>query len=282
MEEITETVLRQTLELGEYEASALDGLLRLGRTTAPNLAEATGIPNARIYGILENLGNAGYIKIIPGRPKEYEPKEPTAILEQATENRRQTYETFRENIDEVRGDFLEYYGPLYRKADDDVNPTEELFYVVDVGEPSERETREIYQQATIQLSIMTKSFEYLDSVKSALQDVLERDVPVKILFTHPDYLTERNVEIQREIRNRIETEFPGIEYRFSNSPMPWRGTIATSDSDDGIAIFLAGEKDTPLHMRQAAITEDESFVAGMEQYFRLIWDNESVATPSEW
>ncbi|TKX52678.1 TrmB family transcriptional regulator, partial [Halorubrum sp. SP9] len=36
------------LDLTEYEADALEELLLLGRTTAPDLAEATGIPKARI------------------------------------------------------------------------------------------------------------------------------------------------------------------------------------------------------------------------------------------
>lgn len=279
MDSIEETVLRDTLELMEYEAAALDGLFRLGRTTAPNLAEVTGIPNARIYGVLDDLGNAGYIKIIPGRPKEYEPKEPAKILEQARENRYQAFEEFRANIDEIRDEFLQYYTPLYQSADDEVSTTEELFHVVDVGEPSERKTRQIYRQATTQLHIMTKSFEYLDSVEPSLRDVAETDVRIEILFTHPDCLSEANQTLQTEILDRIETRFPGVDYRFSNSVMPWRGTIADPEGEDSTAIFLVGEKDTPLHMRQAAITEDDSFVAGMNRYFGLIWRHDSVASP---
>jgi len=279
MDEIEEAVLREALELGEYEAAALDGLLKRGRTTAPNLAEVTGIPNARIYGILDELGNAGFIKIIPGRPKEYEPKDPSSILDQATENRRQEFETFRSNIESVRDEFLEYYGPLYESADDTVSTTEELFYVVDVGDPSERQTRKIYQEATEEINIMTKSFEYIDSVESALDTALETGATVRILFTDPRHLSDANGEIQREILDRIEAAFPDIDYRFSKTPTPWRGTIADPNHTQATAIFLVGEKDIPLHMRQAAITEDESFIAGMNRYFNLIWEHESTPTP---
>jgi len=278
MENIEEAVLRETLELGEYEAAALDGLLRLGRTTAPNLAEATGIPNARIYGILDDLGNAGYVKVIPGRPKEYEPKEPAAILEQAVATHRQIYEEFQSSIEGVKEEFLEYYEPLYESADDEVSATEELFYVVDVGEPSERQTREIYRQASSQLHIMTKSLEYVDSVEPALRDVLAEGIGVEILFSHPEHLTETNAEIQSSVLATLDSQFPAIDYRFSTMPVPWRGTVA-DPGEEGTAIFLVGEKDIPLHMRQAAITEDESFVAGMDRYFELTWQHDSVERP---
>ncbi|PSP52420.1 TrmB family transcriptional regulator, partial [Halobacteriales archaeon QH_3_68_24] len=90
------------LGLTEYEATALEKLLALGRTTAPNLAEATGIPKARIYGVLESLSDRGFVKVIPGRPKEYQPKAPDEMLDRAVENRRQDYETFAEAIEEIR------------------------------------------------------------------------------------------------------------------------------------------------------------------------------------
>jgi len=56
---------------------------------------------------------------------------------------------------------------------DAVTPTEELLWVVDVGEPSLRETREIYRAADDRLHILTKSFEYLDAVEETLADAVE-------------------------------------------------------------------------------------------------------------
>jgi len=165
-------------------------------------------------------------------------------------------------------------------AENTVSTTEELFYVVDVGDPSERQTRQIYREATATLNIMTKSFEYIDSVEPALEAALESEITVRILFTDPDHLSEANAEIQREVLDRIETAFPDIDYKFSDKPTPWRGTIADPNRAQATAIFLVGQKDIPLHMRQAAITEDESFIAGMNRYFTLIWEYESFATPS--
>lgn len=274
--------LLETLELKEYEAKALNRLLQLGRTTAPNLSEATGIPRARIYDVLESLANAGYVKIIPGRPKEYQPKPPEEILDRATANRRQEFEAFRSEVEAISDQFLDHYGPLYEAAEEEVSPTEDLFYVVDVGEPSLRETREIYREADSTLHIMTKSFEYLDDVDGALQNILNEGIEIQVLFLDPKHLSESNSQIQEDIINRMDHDFSDVEYRFSNEPMPWRGTIAdpSMDYDTGTAIFLVEEKDVPLHMRQAAVTENASFVAGMNRYFTLIWEYDSVPDPA--
>jgi hypothetical protein len=51
------------------------------------------------------------------------------------------------------------------------------------------------------------------------------------------------------------------------------------DYDTGKAIFLVEEKDVPLHMRQAAVTKNGSFVAGMDRYFTLTWEYESTRAP---
>ena len=273
--------LLQSLDLMEYEATALDQLLTIGRTTAPNLAEATDIPKARIYGVLESLGDKGFIEIIPGRPKEYQPKPPDEILERAKANQRQEYEDYCRKIDDHEESFLDHYGPRYEQASTEVTPTEELFYVVDVGEPSIRETREIYRDARTDLCIMTKSFEYIDDVVPALDDVVDRDLDVEILFLHPDHLSDDHERIQREVRDRLAEEYAEIDTRFSNRPMPWRGTIAdpSMDYETGKAIILVEEKDVPLHMRQAAVTENGSFVAGLNRYFSLIWEYDSVREP---
>ncbi|SDE81017.1 TrmB family transcriptional regulator [Halorientalis regularis] len=271
--------LLDRLGLTEYEATALQELLTLGRTTAPNLAQATGIPKARIYGVLDSLSDRGFIKIIPGRPKEYQPKSPDTILERAKENRRQEFEGFVQELEEVREEFLAEFQPRFERASEDITPTEELFHVVDVGQPSERETRQLYHEADERVRIITKSFEYFDSVRPAFEDAIDRGIDVDALFLHPDLLEAENRPIQAEIVAELRATYPSVDLRFSEEQLPWRGTVAdpSMDYEAGRAIILVEEKDVPLHMRQAALTDNGSFVAGLQRYFDLVWEHESVA-----
>ncbi|WP_181685000.1 TrmB family transcriptional regulator [Halorhabdus salina] len=273
------TELFEHLELREYEATALRQLLEIGRTTAPNLAEATGIPRARIYDVLETLSNAGYVKEIPGRPKEYEAHHPETILERAIENRRQSFETFRGDVESVRDSFLAEFGPVYERASEDVTPTEDLFHVVDVGQPSETETRRLYHEATTEIRVLTKSFEYFAAVEPSFADACERGLSIRVLLLEPAHLTPDNRAIQAERIEHLQSTYPDVALRFSDERLPWRGTIAdpSMDYESGTAVVLVEEEDVPLSMRQAAITENESFVAGLGRYFELIWEHESTA-----
>ena len=267
----------ERLGLTEYEQTALAELLALGRTTAPNLAEATGIPKARIYGVLDSLADRGYIEVIPGRRKEYQPKPPEEVLDRAVENHRQEFERYRQDLDSMREDFLAEFRPRYERASEDIRPAEELFHVVDVGEPSETETRRLYREADRRVDVITKSFAYLKAVEPALAEALDR-VDVRALLNHPDLLSAENREIQADIVARLRESYPEVSLRFSTGQLPWRGTLIDPSMayDSGEAIFLVEEPGVPDHMRQAAITENGSFVAGLKRYMDLVWDHESV------
>jgi len=268
------------LGLKEYESRALRELFSLGRTTAPNLAESTGIPKARVYGVLDSLADRGFVEEIPSRPKKYQPKSPEEVLDRAQENRRQEYEGFVEEVESVREEFVSTYGELYESASDDITPTEELFHVVDVGEPSERETRRLYHDAEKETKILTKSFEYLGSIESALTAAVESGVRVRVLFLHPRHLEDENVAVQEDRVERVTEEHPEVRVRFSDELLPWRGTLVdpSMEYESGDAVLLVEEKDVPLHMRQAAVTDNASFVAGLSRYFDLIWEHESTET----
>lgn len=271
------TDLLEALDLKEYEATALAHLLRAGRTTAPDIAEATGIPKARVYGVLEGLADYGFIEVIPGRPKQYQPKAPEDILDRATENRRQDFEDYRNEIEGLRPEFLDVFGPLYEQAGEDVSPTSELFHVVDVGEPSETETRRLYRLAKDSVYVITNSFAYFESVEPAVAGALESEIEVSVLFLNPGLLPEEKAAEQQAIVEYVNAEYPEIAYRFSEEVLPWRGTFIdpSMEYDTGEAIFLVEETDVPDYKRQAAITENGSFVAGMKRYFELIWKYES-------
>lgn len=271
--------LLERLDLGEYEATALEELLTIGRSTAPTLSEATDIPKARIYDVLSDLNDRGFLKVIPGRPKEYQPKAPEAILDQAIENRRQSFEDDRQSIESMRETFLDTFEARYEDASRDITPTEELFWVVDVGDVSERETRRLYADAESRVHVFTKSFEYLPSVEEALRAAVDRGVEVQVLFVHEDHLEPDNQPIQADRIEEIES-IDGVEYRISGSKLPVRGTLAdpSMEYDMGKALFLVEEEEIPLHLRQAAVTENASFVAGMNRLFDLIWEYESLGS----
>jgi sugar-specific transcriptional regulator TrmB len=271
--------LLDRLDLTEYEATALERLLTLGRTTAPDLAEATGIPKARIYGVLDSLADQGYVKIIPGRPKAYQPKPPEEILDRAIENQRQEYESYREQVEADREQFLDHFQSLYESASEDIRPAEELFHVVDVGEPSERETRQLYRDADSEVYVLSKSFAFFESVEPAVRDALDRGVDVRATLLTPERVEPEKRERQAEIVAYLQNEYPEVELRYSNDQLPWRGTFAdpSMDYSTGKAILLVDEEDVPNHMRQAAITENGSFVAGLKRYFDLVWEHDSAS-----
>ena len=269
--------LLQRLDLKEYQRTALAFLFESGRTTAPDISDGTGIPQARIYGVLDSLADLGFIKVIPGRPKEYQPKSPEQVLERAMENRRQEYEDYRSDVTELRQSFIDTFGPMYERADEDLTPTAELFHVVDVGEPSETETRRLYHDADTAVYVITNSFAYFRDVEPAVADALDRGVEISVLFLDPTHLPAEKAAVQEKVVDRLSDEYPSIEFRFSEEVLPWRGTFVdpSMDYDSGEAIFLVEEPDVPDHKRRAALTENGSFVAGMKRYFDLVWEYES-------
>ena len=271
------------LDLTEYEAAALEELLLLGRTTAPDLAEATGIPKARIYGVLDSLAEAGYVKVISGRPKRYEPHEPAAITERAIENHRHAYERFREDVEAVEESFVDEYAPVRDRGVDELSPTEDLFHVVDVGEPSERETRRLLREADDGVYVLSKSFGYIDAVRPAMRDAVDRGVDVSVLLLNPASLTEDNRRRQTEIRETLADSFPSVAVRVSDRLLPWRGTFVdpSLSYESGQGLLMVEQEEVPNHHRQAAVTENPSFVAGMWQYFDLLWRHESVPADTD-
>jgi sugar-specific transcriptional regulator TrmB len=265
------------LDLTEYEETALEELLILGRTTAPDLAEATGIPKARIYGVLDTLSEAGYIKIIPGRPKQYQPHDPEAIVERAIMNKQDSYERFKNEATRVADDFVDSYSPVRDRDVDELSPTEDLFYVVDVGEPSEQETRRLFREAEEEVFVLTKSFGYLDTIEPAMRSAIDAGVTVDVLMLAPEHLTSENRQEQEEIRSFLTETFPSVTVRITDRVLPWRGTFADPDLqyETGQGLLLVEQEEVPNHLRQAAVTENPAFVAGLWQYFDLLWHHES-------
>jgi len=62
--------------LTEYETLAYLSLLRSGEMTAESVSEASSIPYSKVYSVLDNLHDRGWIEIEGGRPRHYYPRSP--------------------------------------------------------------------------------------------------------------------------------------------------------------------------------------------------------------
>lgn len=277
MSPIGEKRLDTLMELGlkEYEAKTLAHLLQAGETEAPKLSSLSGVPKARIYGILEGLADRGLVEIKPGRPSKYRPKPPGEIIERIIQNKQNEMEEEIERIRSVEDDFVSQFRELYESSIE--KSRKPLLRTVSVGGPSEKETEMMYGDAEEEIDIVSKSMEWLPEVIDALKEAIDRGVKVRALLLSRDLLEEENVPIQEKSIKTFGEELPGTKLRFSKELLPLRGSIVdpSYEYESGEAIFLVEEGRVPLKLRDAAITENPSLVAGMKRYFDLIWKHES-------
>lgn len=79
-------ILERLKELGltEYDAKVYYILVSRGTLTAVDISRESGVPMSKIYVVLNRLENAGWISVIPERPKKYRAVDPGVTIDQAS------------------------------------------------------------------------------------------------------------------------------------------------------------------------------------------------------
>jgi sugar-specific transcriptional regulator TrmB len=259
----------QNLGLNDYQASTLAHLLYLGETKATTLSKASGVPNARIYGILDELSQKGLIIIRPGRPALYSPLSPEEISDALQTLAREEVRQRLSVVDSYCEDFQSYASKMYLKA----GQTEKripLIRIVSVGDVSLEETKKLYRTAKSKLLISTRAMDYLSEVKTELTEASKKGVNIKILMRSDSSLRPNDLAIRDqnilELRNILKQNY---DIRISNE-VHIRGCIIDSDNG-GKAIFLVEEEGVPFFLREAAITSHPGVVRGLNSLFDLKW-----------
>jgi len=264
------------LDLTEYEAAALEELLLLGRTTAPDLAEATGIPKARIYGVLDSLSEAGYVKIIRAVRSGGISRTTVRIAERAVANRRHAYERFREDVEAVEESFVDAYTPVRDRGVDDLSPTEDLFHVVDVGEPSERETRRLFLRPRSPCTSSRRVSGYIDAVRPAMRDAIEHGVDVDVLLLAPEHLSEEQAAPRRNPNSPRRRVSAGIRpYQRSGAPVAGTFIDPSLEYDSGQGLLMVEQEEIRTTTARQRSRRTRRSWPGLWQYFDLLWRHES-------
>jgi sugar-specific transcriptional regulator TrmB len=258
--------------LNEYQASALSHLLYLGETKATILSKASSVPQARIYGVLDELSQKGLIIIRPGRPALYAPLSPEEISDALISASRGELREKLSVIESYKDELEESSDFIYLKAGTS-EPRRSLIRIISVGDVSLEETRKIYNFAQDTLLISTRAMEYLNQVVEELKDSILRNVQVKILMREPSTLSLNDKQKQEEAIEIIQSISNLIEIRFSKQ-VEIRGCIA-DPSVKGQALFLVEEEGVPLFLREAALTSHPGVVSALDSMFNLKWKFDS-------
>jgi sugar-specific transcriptional regulator TrmB len=255
--------------LNEYQASALAHLIYLGETKATTISKSSGVPNARIYGILDELSQKGLIIIRPGRPTLYAPLSPQeigdALITTSRENIRRKLAVFEAN----REDFMDVAENIFLKAGTSEQRTS-LLRIVSVGDVSIEETKKLYRQAKISMYISTRAMEYFDQVKNELLEAVKKEIEIRVLMRKPSSLNpddaakqNQNLEDMRSILGEA------VHIRYSDE-VEIRGCIIDPEAN-GRALFLVEEEGVPFFLREAALTAHPGVAKALGSMFELKW-----------
>jgi sugar-specific transcriptional regulator TrmB len=255
--------------LNEYQASALAHLMYLGETKATTISKSSGVPNARIYGVLDELSQKGLIIIRPGRPALYAPLSPQEIGDAFIITSREEIKRELAIIEANREDFMSIADNIFLKAGTSEQRTS-LLRIVSVGDVSIEETKKLYRLAKSSLDISTRAMEYFDQVKDELLEAVNREIKIRVIMRKQSTLNSedaakqvQNLKTMRAILGEV------VKIRFSDE-VEIRGCIIDPDAN-GRALFLVEEEGVPFFLREAAITAHPGVAKALGSMFELKW-----------
>jgi len=91
----------ELLGINKYEARAYEALLQLGKASAPEIAQESGVPYGRIYDTLNSLVSKGLVIIIPEKTKKFAPA-PQDILEKLISERVAKISKLKEDLTKLK------------------------------------------------------------------------------------------------------------------------------------------------------------------------------------
>ena len=259
--------------LNEYQASTLSHLLHLGETKAPTLSRASGVPSARIYGVLEELSQKGLIIVRPGRPALYSPMSPEEISDALIAETRHEIRRRLEYIESYKEELVSRAIEIYLQGGS-VKSRSPLLRIVGMGDVSLEETRKLYNGAQSRIIILTRAMEYFPRVSEDLARAAGRGVSISVLMRTRESLDESDAEKRDTAITQIKEKLgESVEIRASPE-VPIRGCIVDPDTE-GRALFLVEERGIPYVFREAAITSHPGVVRGLTSMFELKWKFDS-------
>jgi len=100
VEEALLSLLRD-MGLGEYEARTLYALFRLGTGDTRTIAQHAEVPRTKVYDILRNFVQKGYVIEMDTRPKRYAVTDPLRVLQLMVKEKKERVERLEKRVKNI-------------------------------------------------------------------------------------------------------------------------------------------------------------------------------------
>lgn len=241
----------QDLGLTQYESQAYLAAVKIGRARPTDLSEESGVPQARIYDVIDSLKSKGLVEVYDKpQGKEVTAPSPKSVLDQF---RRRRMDEFEDNISAAITDLEQFYHRT------DENPDA---YVSMVGreESALRHARNAIERAEWWLSISIEGRLY-PQLRESIVDAVERNVTVRLLLSEDDPTVER-YDFPDDLR---------VRYRLTAD------TFVTADRKYGVF--------SSQHPAQSGqpyiITQERNLVLLFQNYYEQMWPTSEVVQSRE-
>jgi sugar-specific transcriptional regulator TrmB len=236
----------QDLDLTEYQSRAYLAAVHLGTGRPNELAEASGVPQARIYDVIDDLSDRGLVEVHEqSRGKEVSAPPPRAVLEAFKQRR---VDRFSETVDSAISGLEQFHH-------EDGQP-EGFVTMVATRESAVRHVRQAVESAEWWLSLALPVDIYGD-VADSIEAALDRGVTVRLVIPEDDEPIGDDLAYPERLNLRRR---------------PLADTMAVADREYGVfSTRSPRQTDQPY-----VITQESTLVFLFQNYFEQFWPGSTV------
>lgn len=192
-----DTKLQAIMDWSQYEAAAYRVLVRYGPLEASDVVVRAGIPQGRVYDVLNRLHSEGVVIKQGVQPTQYAAQSPKQLIEPK-----------KEAFDEMATETIESLEPAYEmNLEEEQHPAWVTTNISGIA----TQARDLFGYVDQQLWIMERSFWFEDRDIDRLQTLAADGVDVRILGWNPrkelDDIVAKADDVSVRQLDQVETSF---------------------------------------------------------------------------
>lgn len=236
----------QNIGLTEYQSRAYVAAVSLGTATPGELADESGVPQARIYDVIEDLSEKGFVEEqVRDGTKVVSAPEPGVVLEEF-KNR---------HVDEFNATVQSAISGLSQMYQRETN-TDGFVSMVSLEKSARRHIRRAIDDADWWLALSLPRATY-DAVADDVKAAVDRGVTVRLVVHDADPTAERDIRFPADVHVRRRSI---------------ADTLAVADRSYGVFNSDLPHADSSPYI----VTQEANLVLLFQNYFQQFWSTSEV------